>query len=256
MNHRRLWGYTDIEQAFAEKKGELMGESNFYATMGANIKTYRKLQHMTQQELANKIRKSMACISKYEKGEIAIDLYTLYEIAEALGIPPSLLFPQDSGNAPESAPSTADLPSLFWHSPLYLYTLGVRRFEAVCSVIEIDSQNMKATAYYAPSDPHNYQRSSLYIMLGSIYSSESNVRLYFSNPLLKGDFMLLCFRTSDLIAGNCQGAFIALNTNHRFCSSKCYLSSTPIQDLDALKEQLAIEKDEMYFLKKNSILFL
>ena len=74
-----------------------MDGSNFYAEVGGNIKTYRKLQHMTQQELAGKINKSMACISKYEKGDISIDLYTLYEIAEVLNIPPALLLPQDTG---------------------------------------------------------------------------------------------------------------------------------------------------------------
>ena len=232
-----------------------MGETDFFTKIGANIKTYRKLQHMTQKELAHRICKSVACISKYEKGEISIDLYTVYEIAGALNVPISLLLPQTPGIAPAFSSPSAELPALFQRSPLYLYTLGIQKFEVVGSVIEIDPKNMEATAYYAVTDFQNY-RSSAYIMLGTVQSSESNVRLYFSNPLLKGDFMMICFRTSDLIAGQSQGAFFALNTMHRFCTSKCYLSVTPVREPDALKARLSAEKDEISSLKKKSVLFL
>ena len=241
--------------ASQESGVNFVGESSFYVKIGANIKTYRKFQRMTQQELADRICKSIACISKYEKGDISIDLYTLYEIARALNIPVSLILPQDSDSIPASSLSPVDLPPLFQHSPLYLYTLGTQKSEVVSSVIEIDLKKMEAAAYYAAADLHNY-RNCAYILVGTICSSESNIRLYFSNPLLKGDFMLICFRTSDLVAGHYQGAFISLNTMHRFCSSKCCISKTPIRELDGLKTQLSIEKGELYNLKKKNVLFL
>lgn len=54
--------------------------------VGKRIQTFRKARHMTLEDLSGKIYKSKSTISKYEKGEIALDIETLYEIAKALHI--------------------------------------------------------------------------------------------------------------------------------------------------------------------------
>ena len=54
--------------------------------VGGRIRTFRKQQGMTLQQLADKIHKSRASLSKYENGEITLDIETLYEISEALGV--------------------------------------------------------------------------------------------------------------------------------------------------------------------------
>ena len=46
--------------------------------IGKKIRIYRKKQKMTLDELAAVIYKSKATVSKYEKGEISIDISTLY----------------------------------------------------------------------------------------------------------------------------------------------------------------------------------
>ena len=57
------------------KVGVTVNETQFQKELGSNIKMFRKLMHLTQRELALKINKSMACVSKYENGEIAIDAF-------------------------------------------------------------------------------------------------------------------------------------------------------------------------------------
>lgn len=52
--------------------------------IGNKIRTFRKKQKMTLDALAERIYKSKATVSKYEKGEISIDINTLYDIAAAL----------------------------------------------------------------------------------------------------------------------------------------------------------------------------
>ena len=52
--------------------------------VGNRIKTLRKEQKLTLQQLADMIHKSRATVSKYENGEISIDVETLQDIAEAL----------------------------------------------------------------------------------------------------------------------------------------------------------------------------
>mgnify|MGYP003591549749 CR=1 FL=1 len=60
--------------------------------VGERIRLYRKNSGMSMEEMARKINKSKASISKYEAGKIAIDIVTLFDIAEALNISPFQLF--------------------------------------------------------------------------------------------------------------------------------------------------------------------
>ena len=53
--------------------------------IGKGIKKHRQLKGLTQQDLADKIGKTQALISSFEKSGI-INKYTLQEIAEALSI--------------------------------------------------------------------------------------------------------------------------------------------------------------------------
>ena len=54
--------------------------------IGGRIRNFRKKRKLTLSDLSSRICKSQSTISKYETGEIAIDIETLYEIADALQI--------------------------------------------------------------------------------------------------------------------------------------------------------------------------
>ena len=60
--------------------------SNINIEIGKKIKNIRKSKNMTIQELANSINKSKSTVSKYENGDISIDIQTLYEISNALNV--------------------------------------------------------------------------------------------------------------------------------------------------------------------------
>lgn len=60
--------------------------SDITLEIGKHIRGMRKKRNMTLEELAVRVHKSKATISKYEKGEISVDIETLYEIADALHI--------------------------------------------------------------------------------------------------------------------------------------------------------------------------
>lgn len=59
---------------------------NINMEIGKKIKNIRKSKNMTIQELANSINKSKSTVSKYENGDISIDIQTLYEISNALSV--------------------------------------------------------------------------------------------------------------------------------------------------------------------------
>ena len=54
--------------------------------IGNRIRNFRKMRNLTLEDLSLLIRKSKSTISKYEHGEIAIDIETLYDLADALQI--------------------------------------------------------------------------------------------------------------------------------------------------------------------------
>ena len=233
----------------------LMTSSEFYAVVGENIRRFRTLQHMTQQTLANMLSRSLACISKYENGTIAIDLHTLYQIADALQIPPTLLFPQAEIDNTAAMIYSNDFPVLFRHPTLFLYTLSKKTGNVVTSVMELYHDRMEATIYYAVKDLSDYKNSA-YVMLGTVWTSEANIRMHFTNPLLKSDFIFMCFHTTDLIAGNGMGFFTALDYLYQFSAAKCCISTAPIRDFNNLKEKLILSKEELQHLKKQSELLL
>ena len=54
--------------------------------VGKRIKHFRKKQQMTIEELSDKICKSKSTVSKYESGQISIDVDTLSDIAKVLNV--------------------------------------------------------------------------------------------------------------------------------------------------------------------------
>ena len=49
--------------------------------VGSRIRLYRKAKKLTLLALSQKIHKSKATLSKYETGDITIDIETLFDIA-------------------------------------------------------------------------------------------------------------------------------------------------------------------------------
>ena len=73
--------------------------------IGKKINIFRKKKGWTVQELGDAICKSKATVSKYEKGQISLDVDTLYDIAAALGVSPEQLTTACRGASSKSAES-------------------------------------------------------------------------------------------------------------------------------------------------------
>lgn len=63
-----------------------MTEQEFKKKVAANLSAYRKLNNITQLELAEKLNYSDKSISKWERGDGLPDLYILQRIAELYGV--------------------------------------------------------------------------------------------------------------------------------------------------------------------------
>lgn len=68
-----------------------------YRTIGLKIGYYRKLRGLTQKQLAERIDKNLAFIGDAEAPNVnrTISLDTLFDIAEALDVPPHIFLMED-----------------------------------------------------------------------------------------------------------------------------------------------------------------
>lgn len=109
---------------------------NISQELGARIRYCRKQKQITLDQLAEKICKSKSCLSKYETGQIAIDLPTLYDIADALDVRVTqlLYFPEETGNTPSGGAVPAFFAGL---NRFYVYYYDGRSKHILGSVVDV-----------------------------------------------------------------------------------------------------------------------
>jgi transcriptional regulator with XRE-family HTH domain len=75
-------------------KREFDFDNNYMEIISNNIKKYRKLAKITQEQLAVDIGRSYDFVRRveYKKGEIGCSLDTLYRISVVLGVPMAKFF--------------------------------------------------------------------------------------------------------------------------------------------------------------------
>jgi len=69
-----------------DKDNSLLKKGLNKETLGKNIYKLRKENNISQKKLANKLRVTQACITKYEKGLIEISTSNLYELSKFFNV--------------------------------------------------------------------------------------------------------------------------------------------------------------------------
>lgn len=113
---------------------------NISKTVGDRIRRFRKSRDMSAQQLAEAIHKSKATVSKYESGDIALDIPTLYEIATVLHVHADELLPKE-----EAAPPVLNRPEVIPYlfrdaTQFYAYIYDGRNCSLIRCVMDILSQ--------------------------------------------------------------------------------------------------------------------
>ena len=232
-------------------------DQNISCHVGGRIREIRRSRNMSIQQLADAISKSKACVSKYEKGEITIDVPTLFEISEVLEVPPERLIDYRPQRTPESAGSLHGTSPFFKATKLYFYYIDGRFADIKDGIINIDNASGKSIC---PADftifiKTNRGFTSEIYYTGTVTYSDMLIRfsmqnqynaleedlLYIFNPLeyRNGTNGLLCgISSTDLVP----------------CAFKCIVSPTPLPHDDQLKERLRFSRKEIAQMKKMNML--
>lgn len=126
-----------------------MGNINLHA--GMKIRMYRKNKNMTLQQLADRIHKSRASVSKYETGEVSMDIETLVEIAAALDVSPGRILDIPTEDEETTSVKTAPvgMSPFFRASRLYFYFYDGRYKRLKDGIINIRETEEEPGSYEA-----------------------------------------------------------------------------------------------------------
>lgn len=231
--------------------------NNFSKYIGSRIRNYRKMKNLTLQQLSDIIHKSRATMSKYESGEIVIDVETLYEISKALDVDVSQLTNYHQEEKEEIInPQEYDGKSPFFKADrLYFYFYDGRYNRLKEAVIDIHKNIISEDGCYEASlsirSTTATGRSSEVYYTGAVLYSDMLIRfsfqnqynkleqdlLYIFNPLELRDF------TDGLLCGISSADLIP-------CAFKCIVTLSPNNNYEILKEHLVLTPKELRRLQK------
>ncbi len=220
--------------------------------VGQKIRNFRKCKGMTVQQLADAIYKSKATLSKYESGDIAPDLVTLYKLADVLNIQVEQLLYM----VPRQASILAnDMPSTFFKNStrFYSYFYDGRNNKLVRCVIDIsahqDANRYKTMLYMNIKDYKHYQEcENTYWGYTEHYDTLTAILLKNqATPLENITINILAsFLESDkkwgLMSGVSFRPFMPI-------ALKMLFSKTPLDETQELINELKLSKDDIRIMK-------
>ena len=227
--------------------------NNINKFIGGKIKNYRKMKMMTIQQLADRIHKSRATVSKYENGEITVDIETLYEISLVLEVnlnqitdyKPTkeitpVLEPQEyEGNSP-----------FFVASRLYFYFYDGKHDRLKEAVIDIDKTKLNEDGSYEASLTISFtnvhgKRSEIYYT-GNVLYSDMLIRFSFINQYNKLERDLLYIYNPLELRSFTYGLLCGITSSDFMpCAFKCLVTLRPNDDYTDLKQRLMLTPNEL-----------
>lgn len=210
-------------------------------SVGKIIRKYRKIKHLSMEQVGKIIGKTKATISKYEKDEIIPDFLTTLEICNVLNVSLDTLFPESL---------TTNLP--FNSNCIYMYYLTENKL--ISSTIEfinnsnavrfyngIKNEDKENCAYYYEGT-FEYLENMLYINLKNLSSPRlemERVQIIISLPLSNSNNCFNCFMTG-------------LTPNYIPTIKKGIITASILKETPALVKKLEISKEELREISSNN----
>lgn len=223
--------------------------------IGKQIRSFRKNRKITLEDLSEKIHKSKSTISKYEKGEISVDIETLYEIADALHIHVEQLLwcpPKRASILSANMPSFFEGVSQFFS---YLYDgRDGSLIRCVFDVLAKEDEKYRIMMYMNFKDYENYQKcENTYWGYIEHYDAITNIQLTNQDmPMEKASVKILA---SSLLADTKWGLFCGFSSRPMMpIAVKMLFSRQRLPENEHLLSQLKVSKSDIRLLKLYNML--
>lgn len=219
---------------------------------GAKIRACRKKRHLTLEQLSAIIAKSRSTLSKYETGEISIDLETLYEIADALHVRTDefLYIPEQ----PAAPSGNGVLPAFFRDiSRFYSYIYDGRVGKIIRCVFELgpalDNNRQRISMYMNFKDYKDFQNAeNTYYGWIEHFDALTNIQLVNRDmPMEKASVQILA---ATLDSDTKRGLFNGFSSRPMMpIAAKMLLSRTRLTEDKELLHSLKISREDIRLMK-------
>lgn len=224
--------------------------------IGNRIRTLRKSKGLSQQEFASALHKTKSTISKYEHGDIALNLETFREICQLLQMPPHVLL--------STAEDTESVSAGINMQRLYLYNLAGRSGTLTRSIIEIyehhdETRNVRcqdASIFYGLPSFQTPEKCQGYYY-GSMTKQDIFTHLHVINQKNNIEQVSVCYRSNldnllfdvGLLTGLSFASLVPV-------SCKAVISEKPLPENQTLLDALAFDQTEIRRIRNTGIVAL
>ena len=225
--------------------------------IGHRIRNFRKSRHMTLEALSDLVCKNKSTLSKYETGEIVLDIETIYEIARALGIHVEQLLycTPDRVSIQSSGPKPAFFSGL---SQFYSYYYDGRFNRIIRCVFDVllqsEDNRYKIMMYANFQDYKSYQNcETTYWGYMEHYDAITNVILTNQDsPMEKAHGQILAsYMNSDVK----WGLFTGLSARPLMpVALKMLFSKKRLTENEGLRNMLKVTREDISLMKRYNML--
>lgn len=224
---------------------------------GRKIRYYRKERHMTIEQLAAAICKSKSCVSKYETGQISVDIATLYEIAEALEVRVTQLLWLPQGAVPDVTSSA--VPTFFAGlNRFYLYCYDGRSNNILRSVADILEEKDNGVFYVQMyMNVSNYEHYHLCenIYSGTLTHFDSLSLLVMQNQHMEMDHYQVGIPSPYMKGSVKWGLAFGISSRPLMpTSTKVLLAKSPQKETAEFEKSLRLSKEDIRLMKLYNML--
>lgn len=225
--------------------------------IGKRIRNFRKMRKMTIEELAQIICKSKATVSKYEKGEIVLDIVTLYDIANALQLHVEQLLycKPERTNISTKGKNPAFFNGL---SQFYAYVFDGRANQIIKCVFDVLSESgesrYKIMMYMNFKDYDNYQNCEN-TYWGYIEHYDALTNIFMKNQDTPMEQITISILASFLDSDTKWGLFFGISSRPMMpIAVKMLFSKKMLKEDETLIKQLKVSREDIRLLKLYNML--
>ncbi len=220
--------------------------------IGAKIKYFRKSKHFSLQEMADLLYKSKSTLSKYENGQISIDIETLYAIAKVLGVHVEQLLYSEPMQQDNKALYT--VPAFFRTlSQFYIYYYDGRIREISRCVVDILSQaggNHFKVMMYMNIESYEHYQNCENTYFGFLHHYDALSKLTLTNRDNPMEQVTITILASFLDAPSKMGLFTGISSRPMMpVATKVMISKKKHREDAALVGHLKISKEDIKTMK-------
>lgn len=218
--------------------------------LGQKIREIRKNRRCTLEELGRAVHKSKATLSKYETGDIVIDVETLCEIARALRVSVFSLMNLPVGESRAEPPEAAAPGGLFASPLVYLYYYGGEEKAVHRSVIE-RCEDGGAKLYHEVASFEDYCLCSK-VYKGTVQEYSFYTRLPFENEFCRLDRITMIFPSMLNGQNFLLGHLLMMNLSNQPVGVKALAANHVMAEDRRFRSMLQVSREELRRVRRTN----